>query len=95
MVHSSFIEYLNKNQFVDEIQFGFQKNKSKENAIVKLVDKLYDAVNNKEYSLAVFAEYQKAFDTINHYVLQNKLYRYGIRGNFLNLVKSFISERKY
>ena len=52
-----------------------KKIKSTENATVKLHDKLNDAINNKEYSLAVFVDYQKAFDTINRYNLQNKQYR--------------------
>ena len=85
-MHSRLLTYLNKTNLLDENKFGFQKNKSTENAIVKLLEKLYDAINNKEYLLAIFVDYQKAIDTINHYILQNKLYRYGIRRNVLNLV---------
>ena len=40
-------------------------------------------------------DYQKALDVIKHYTLQNKLYKYGKWGNVLNLIKRFISERKY
>ena len=42
-----------------------------------------------------FVDYKKASDTIYRYIFQNKLYRYGTRGNVLNLLKSFISDRKY
>ena len=73
LMHSRLLTYLNKTQLLDENQFGFQKNKSTENALVKLLEKLYDVINNKEYSLPVFVDYQETFDTINHYILQNKL----------------------
>ena len=38
-----------------------EKNKSTENAIVKFLEKIYDAINNKEYLLVVFVDYQKVF----------------------------------
>ena len=49
-----------------------------------------DAIKNKEYSLQVFEDYQIAFDTISHYILQNKLYKFGIKENVLNLIKKVL-----
>ena len=89
LINSRFITYLNKHQLLDENQIGFQKYKSTENTILSLIEKLYDAFNKKEYSLAVFVYYQKAFDIINHFIFQNKLHRYGKRDNVLNLIKQF------
>ena len=68
-MQSRLITYLNKHLLLDKNQFGFQKNDSAKIAIVNLLEKLQDAMNNNEYSLAVFADYHISFETINHYIL--------------------------
>ena len=41
--------------------------------MIKLVDYLYTPLNNKDFTMAVFVDYQKAFDMIHHQILLNKL----------------------
>jgi len=43
--------------------------------------------------LGIFLDFKKAFDSINHDILVKKLEFSGIRGNTLNLIISFISDR--
>ncbi|KAJ8709117.1 hypothetical protein PYW07_008943 [Mythimna separata] len=43
---------------------------------------------------AIFCDMTQAFDYVEHNILLNKLEAYGIRGNMLNLIKSYVHNRK-
>lgn len=60
-----------------------------------LVDYINTGFNlNNSFCLAVFADLAKAFDSIDRTLLLNKLELYGIKGNFLELIKNYLSDRK-
>ena len=62
-------------------------------ALLKLTDKISKKLNNKQYSIGIFLDFSKAFDTINHDILINKLSYYGIRGTALRLIKICVTNR--
>ena len=65
-------------------QFGFQKQHSTDYAIVHLVNKILKSFENNCYTLGVFIDLTKAFDTVDHInVLLKKLFHYGVRSNNL------------
>ena len=51
------------------------------------------AIDNKEFSLGVFIDITKAFDTVNHSILLYKMKRLGVRGLALSWLRSYLSER--
>ena len=55
-------------------------------ALLKLTDKISKELYNNQYSIGIFMELSKAFDTINHDILIDKLSYYGIRGTALRLI---------
>ena len=74
-------------------QYGFRKGRSTSLALVDLYDKISSAIDRKEHSVGIFLDLSKAFDTVNHNILLDKLSYYGIRGLSLDLVKSYLSDR--
>ena len=58
------------------------------NAIITLVDRVTNALDTGKYIVGVFLDLKKAFDTVYHSILLNKLEKYGIQGNILNWLKS-------
>ena len=77
-------------------QYGFRKKHSTTHALIDLYDKISSALDHKEHAVGVFLDLSKAFDTVNHEILFDKLYHYGIRGLALDWVESyFTDENKY
>ena len=77
-----------------EKQFEFRKNHSTSHAINYSVKYVTDNIEQKKHVIGIFLDLSKAFDTICHNKLLYKLQNYGIRGNCLNLIKSYLCSRQ-
>ena len=86
--------FLEKYNILYEFQFGFRQGHSTEHALVEIVDKMKQAIDNNELTCAIFLDLSKAFDTVNHEILLYKLDHYGIRGPALKLIKNYLTNRK-
>ena len=75
-------------------QFGFQKGHSTDHAIVHLVDQIYESFENDNYTLGVFIDLSKAFDTADHSMLLKKLEMYGVNTTKLTWFASYLNGRK-
>ena len=84
--------FIDQNILYDK-QFGFQTCYSTDHAITQLADQVYEAFEKNEYTLGVFIDLSKAFDTVDHSVLLRKLELYGITDRNYAWIKKCLSNR--
>ena len=85
--------FFTSNSLINPNQFGFRENTSTEIAVSKIYDEYVHNIEAKEITCSVFLDISKAFDTVNHSLLIQKLDHYGIRGLPLEILKSYLSNR--
>jgi len=88
--------FLRENNIITQAQYGFLKKLSTKNALVDFhehVLKLLD--ENKMIGLGMFIDLAKAFDTVNHAILLEKLQLYGFQNQALALIASYLSNRTH
>ena len=86
--------YFEKNKLLFDNQYGFRPKHSTEHAALELIDRITNKMDTNEIPLNIFLDLSKAFDTIDHSILLNKLKYYGLKGSTLNLFQSYLSNRK-
>ena len=75
-------------------QYGFRKGHNTTHATLDFVKTVEDALENDEIAIGVFCDLSKAFDTINHEILLDKLNHYGIRGTANDWFRSYLTGRE-
>ena len=93
VIYKRLYSFFSSNQLINENQFGFRSKHSTSHAINYSIDKIVSETENQKHVLGIFIDLSKAFDTICHTKLTCKLEHYGIRGNALNLIESYLSDR--
>ena len=94
ILYTRLIKYIDKFQLLYKYQYGFRKNHSTDHALIELIDQIRFSIDNNQMTCGIFVDLSKAFDTVNHQILLNKLEHYGIRGKALKLFESYLTGRK-
>ena len=76
------------------LQFGFRQKYSTTHALIHLTDKIRYEIDKGNYACGIFADFQKAFDTVDYYMLLKKLEYCGVRGISNKWFTSYLSNRK-
>ena len=93
-IHTRVYEFLEETKQMYQSQYGFRKKHSCETAVAELVANIIKNIEEGKYTLGIFLDLSKAFDTLSHELLLRKLDRYGIRGIPLNWFESYLQGRK-
>ena len=94
VIRDRIVEHLEKNNLIKDSQHGFRRNRS---CLTNLLDFFHDMFTNNDKHKAVdiiYLDFQKAFDSVPHKRLLEKLRAHGIRGALLKWIESWLTARK-
>ena len=94
IMYNRLFKYLKTNEILYKKQFRFQEGHSTEHAIIQLIDQINNCFEKNHFTLGIFIDLKKAFDTVDHAILIKKLKHYGIIGNNLRWFESYLENRK-
>ena len=94
LIYLRIYSYLEKNNLIYTRQFGFRGGYSTNHAIISITEYIRELLDKGETVCGVFVDLEKAFDTVHHDILCEKLEFYGLRGKVNTLLKSYLSKRE-
>lgn len=94
IVANQFMEFLNSNNLIDDIQHGFRPERSVTSAAVAFLETIIESVDKGKVTIGVFMDVSKAFDSVNHKVLINKLKTLNVAKHSLEWFASYLENRK-
>ena len=93
IMYNCLYKFLETNNLIYSLQFGFRQKHSTSHAFTHLTDKIREQLDKGNFACGIFVDFQKAFDTVDHQILIQKLNYYGIRGIASNWFSSYLQSR--
>ena len=87
------INFLENHNILNPSQFGFRQGLNTFDALRTFSEEIYSSLDKKHSLLSIFIDFTKAFDTVRHDILLQKLYFYGIRGIIHDWFQDYLSHR--
>ena len=94
VIHKRVMGYLMQNNLLSNAQFGFRKSLSTYMPVLLLQEIISKAFEKGKLAVTLYIDLKKAFDTVDHDILIGKCSKYGITGTALDLLKSYLANRK-
>ena len=90
IIFNQLSEYLENNKLLNSSQYGFRSGHSTDYAALELIDRLITQMDRNEVPINIYLNLSKAFDTIDHFILIDKLKYYGISEAPSLLLKNYL-----
>ena len=94
LINRQLKDYLKRFDLLYEYQYAFREGYSTDLALMFFNDYVKKEIDIGNFILTLFVDLKKAFDTVNHQILLQKLEHYGIRGHCNSFFESYLSDRK-
>ena len=94
IMYKRLYNHLPRNQMLYSKQFGFQRDLSTEHPRMQPIDQINSSFQKNHFTLGVFIDLSKAFDTVDKDILFTDLENYGVNGNNLRWFQSYLKNRK-
>ena len=94
LMHKQLYAFLEVHDILFKNQFGFRKKCSTAHSLIEITEKIKESIDSGKFGCGIFIDLKKAFDTVNHQILLQKLEHYGIRGTILKWFESYLTDRK-
>ena len=88
------INFMDQYNILSDLQYGFRKARNTTHAIFRLTSDFLKSFHDKSFTVALFLDLSKAFDTVDRDILTRKLSIYGFRGVVNSFLSSYLSSRK-
>ena len=92
-LHKQIFSFLQKNNILNANQYGYQPKKSTTTALIEITEYIKKQLEEKLLTIGIYLDLSKAFDTVDHQILKDKLKHNGIRGHPLKLLQSYLEDR--
>jgi hypothetical protein len=93
IIYNRLNNYLTQFNFLYDRQYGFRSQSSTLSATIDLVTKIKLNIDAKNICLGIFIDLKKAFDTVCHPILLEKLRNIGVTDNAHKIFESYLSNR--
>ena len=94
IIYKRMYNFIEMNKLIYTRQFGFRSKHSTTHALISTIENIKSLIDSGNIVGGVFIDLQKAFDTVNHEILCEKIAYYGFRGKLQQLIRSFLTNRK-
>jgi len=89
------LSHFEDNNLLMNQQHGYRKWHNCQTALAVVYDQIQEKLSEKKFVVGIFLDLSKAFDTLNHEILFQKLKYYGFYGKELGILKKYLTERKH